>query len=416
MITRLINRNNNNLISTLSILKFNNNRINNKLQTLYYSTTTTTTTMTSPNFKQIVSTLNSITPLELAGSWDNVGVLVEPSTASSTLIVDRIFLTNDLTEPVLDEAINAKCNMIISYHPPLFSQFKRITQQVTSQRIAIKAIENQIPIYSPHSSLDAINGGINDWIARSLLNHYLTNDNSSASPTNSTIKPIQPSQLPSSSSSSSDSHKLTINFKLALLSEESQKAKVSMISQLSNIYEGLRVSDYVIEITTSENKLAQLVRIIDSNSSIVESWNCNQLVLKFSNDLVGQGRIVTFDGQGLTIDQAIDCVKKLFDLKYVRLGRPLNGKEKRIKSIALCAGSGASVILSSKVDLYLTGELSHHEILEACAKGNYVIVCDHSNTERGYLKEYKTLLESKLNQPNLEIIISKLDSDPLSIV
>lgn len=65
-------------------------------------------------------------------------------------------------------------------------------------------------------------------------------------------------------------------------------------------------------------------------------------------------------------------------------------------------------------DLYLTGEMSHHRILEAIACGRTVIVCNHSNTERGYLKEIKIELEQQLGE-NYEVKISQFDHDPLAV-
>ena len=81
----------------------------------------------------------------------------------------------------------------------------------------------------------------------------------------------------------------------------------------------------------------------------------------------------------------------------------------------MCAGSGSSVLRHVSADLYVTGEMSHHEVLDAVHNGHSVILCDHSNTERGYL----TVLREKLLQifdGRIEILISKQDKDPLDIV
>ena len=73
---------------------------------------------------EVISTLKKMAPLSLAESWDNVGLLVEPDVQKS---VSRVFLTNDLTEDVLEEAVSVDTNLIVSYHPPVFAPFKRIT-------------------------------------------------------------------------------------------------------------------------------------------------------------------------------------------------------------------------------------------------------------------------------------------------
>ena len=87
-----------------------------------------------------------------------------------------------------------------------------------------------------------------------------------------------------------------------------------------------------------------------------------------------------------------------------------------VKKIAVCAGSGSSILGGVSADVYLTGEMSHHEVLDANHRGRTVILCDHSNTERGYLSESLrgSLLELFENQ--IDIIVSERDADPLTIV
>lgn len=64
--------------------------------------------------------------------------------------------------------------------------------------------------------------------------------------------------------------------------------------------------------------------------------------------------------------------------------------------------------------------MGHHDVLACVANGTSVILCEHSNTERGYLVELQTRLDSLLNKdPNfkkIDIVISKTDRDPLEIV
>ncbi len=120
-------------------------------------------TMTSIQLKTILSQFKDYAPLYLADqSWDNVGLLIEPSDDNPT--IETIFLTNDLTEPVLDEAIERQAQLIISYHPPIFSPLKRLTQSNWKERIILKCIRHGIAVYSPHTSWDAVENGINQWL------------------------------------------------------------------------------------------------------------------------------------------------------------------------------------------------------------------------------------------------------------
>ncbi|KAI7899108.1 GTP cyclohydrolase 1 type 2/Nif3 [Cokeromyces recurvatus] len=127
----------------------------------------------------------------------------------------------------------------------------------------------------------------------------------------------------------------------------------------------------------------------------------------------GSGRLFTFDEptQLMTI---VERVKKLIGLPYLRLATL--EKERLIKTVAICAGSGSSVLGPVKADLYFTGEMGHHDVLAALAQNTSVILCEHSNTERGYLSAVlKPALEEQLKNEkttegeSIEVIVSKTD-------
>jgi dinuclear metal center YbgI/SA1388 family protein len=124
----------------------------------------------------------------------------------------------------------------------------------------------------------------------------------------------------------------------------------------------------------------------------------------------GSGRIHVLQNE-CALDEIVLQIKKHLGLKHVRLAKPMNFH--KIKTIAVCAGSGSGVLGGVKADLYLTGEMGHHDVLAAVASGTCVILCEHTNTERGYLKN---VLMEKLLAEKFEVICSQLDKDPLSIV
>lgn len=84
--------------------------------------------------------------------------------------------------------------------------------------------------------------------------------------------------------------------------------------------------------------------------------------------------------------------------------------------MALCAGSGSSVLKGTKADLYLTGEMLHHDILEATQNGIHVILCNHSDSERGFLREFKQKLQYDILSNNVAVHVSTVDRDPLKTV
>lgn len=115
--------------------------------------------------KEVLQVLEQLAPLSLAESWDNVGLLVEPSKPRP---VKTILLTNDLTDAVMEEAVAVSCDLIISYHPPLFRPIKRLVQKDWKQRLAVRVVEAGIAVFSPHTSWDCVKGGVNDWLVGGL--------------------------------------------------------------------------------------------------------------------------------------------------------------------------------------------------------------------------------------------------------
>ncbi len=105
--------------------------------------------------------MEAVAPRRLAATWDNTGLLLgDPSR-----LLRRALLTIDLTDDVLDEAIAAKCEAIIAYHPPIFEPLKHLTAIHAHEQILLRCAENKIAILSPHTALDAVCGGMTDWLA-----------------------------------------------------------------------------------------------------------------------------------------------------------------------------------------------------------------------------------------------------------
>lgn len=127
----------------------------------------------------------------------------------------------------------------------------------------------------------------------------------------------------------------------------------------------------------------------------------------------GQGRVIELD-RPLAIDEAITRVKTHLGLEQLRIARPQGGGA-RVQRVAVCAGAGGAVLANARADLYLTGEMRHHDILAKQAHGAAVIVCDHTNTERGYLPVLAARLREGLSD-RASVDVCARDTDPLSIV
>lgn len=105
--------------------------------------------------REIIAYLDSVAPPAYQESYDNAGLIIgnQETTITSALI------TLDVTEAVIDEAIETGCELIIAHHPILFKGIKRINGNSYVERCVIKAIKNDIAIYAAHTNLDSITGG-----------------------------------------------------------------------------------------------------------------------------------------------------------------------------------------------------------------------------------------------------------------
>lgn len=127
----------------------------------------------------------------------------------------------------------------------------------------------------------------------------------------------------------------------------------------------------------------------------------------------GAGRVCQVEGE-ISLKDAIERIKAYTGLKDMRVAVSVRGSmESKISSFGCCPGSGGSVLkeISSPIDLFITGEMSHHELLDAAAKNISVIMLNHSNSERGYLKHFSGILKGLTKE--VEIIVSECDEDPL---
>uniref|UniRef100_A0A1A8CIX0 NIF3-like protein 1 n=1 Tax=Nothobranchius kadleci TaxID=1051664 RepID=A0A1A8CIX0_NOTKA len=344
--------------------------------------------------KEVLEVLEQLAPLSLAESWDNVGLLVEPS---KHRVIKTILLTNDLTEAVMEEAEAVNCDLVVSYHPPLFRPIKRLIQKDWKQRLAIRAVEAGIAIFSPHTSWDSVKGGVNDWLVGGLGSG-------------------QVSVLNQALGGASHCQKLEFMVRNA---EELN----SVVEELKACGDGTTLqftssrpdsSCVHVSVTCSDSALTSSVQTLLKHSTPSQSLS----ILKLEKPPLmghGQGRLSVLD-HPVDLTTAVQKMKSHLGLNHLRLALGAGKTPESIVScVAVCAGSGASVLSGVKADLYITGEMSHHEVLDAVAKGTSVILSDHSNSERGFLFVFRERLAVRLPD-DVTVLVSKADRDPLEVV
>ncbi|MBN2592207.1 MAG: Nif3-like dinuclear metal center hexameric protein, partial [Sedimentisphaerales bacterium] len=110
--------------------------------------------------KDIAARIDEIIPLKLAQGWDNVGLLIGDSQQD----IKNILLTIDITQDVIAEAKKLKTDLIVSYHPVIWDALKKITAG-GSTGVVYDLIRSDIAVFSVHTALDSVVGGVNDELA-----------------------------------------------------------------------------------------------------------------------------------------------------------------------------------------------------------------------------------------------------------
>ena len=114
--------------------------------------------------KDIVSAIEFLAPQGLQETWDNSGLL----TGKPDQTVSGVLVCLDVTPEVLDEAVSKGCNMVVSHHPAVFGAMKRFGGDSLQERVLTKAIRNDIVLYSCHTNLDSVRGGVSGKMAEIL--------------------------------------------------------------------------------------------------------------------------------------------------------------------------------------------------------------------------------------------------------
>lgn len=114
--------------------------------------------------KEVVSVIERFAPISIAESWDNIGLLI----GSDEAFVKKILVTLDITDDVVDEAIEHGVDLIIAHHPNIFKGVKQLVANNPFQANYIRLIQHNISVYACHTNIDNAFGGMNDWMSEAI--------------------------------------------------------------------------------------------------------------------------------------------------------------------------------------------------------------------------------------------------------
>jgi len=356
--------------------------------------------------KDIISELETLAPLSYQESYDNAGLVTGDINAKAT----SALLCFDVTEEIIDEAIEKGANLVISHHPVIFGGLKKITGATSTERIVIKAIRNNIALYASHTNLDNVDGGINTTFAAKL---GLKN-----------IKILAPKQSLLYKVVTFVPEKYADNVRQAMFcSGAGDIGKYDNCSynivgigtfkggEKSNPFVGKKgmlhkEPEIRIETIAKKNDLNKIISSLKENHPYEEpAYDIYPLENCCEN--IGMGAIGTIDEIAATDFFAV--IKKNLPVKIIRH----NNLFKTIKKVAVCGGSGSAAIsdaIRAKADIFVTGDCKYHQFLDY---QNKIILADigHFESECFAIEIFYNVISKKI--PNFAVHLSRSAINPV---
>ena len=359
----------------------------------------------------VCDVLSEMAPLALAAEWDNVGLLIGDRGQK----VSRAVLTIDLTGKVLAEAGRLGAQMVVAYHPVIFRPIQRLTADASP--IAYAAARAGVSVYSPHTALDAAPGGTNDVLAEAVGIAEAKPREPVSPPGRCKVVAFVPagdmervSAAAFAAGAGRIGHYTECSFRSGgagtFLGGSGAGPTVGRAGRREMVDE-LRLE--VIADASAAGRVAAAIRSAHS----YETPAIDVYALEPMSEGAGMGRVGPL-ARAVKVPSLIARLKRALGVRRVLVAGPRS----RVVRVAACgAGSCGSAFrraIDAGADVWVTGEMRHHDALAAAEAGLTVICTGHSNSERRTLYRLADRMRAAL--PSLKVSVARSDRDPFEIV
>ncbi|WP_353150074.1 Nif3-like dinuclear metal center hexameric protein [Flavobacterium sp.] len=356
---------------------------------------------------EITKHLEQLAPLAYAEDFDNVGLLV-----GHTNDITGILVCHDALEEVIDEAISKKCNLVVCFHPILFSGLKKITGKNYVERAIIKALKNDIAIYAVHTALDNHQNGVNKIFCDALgltktkvlipKQNFIYKLVTYTKPENENQVKQALFEAGAGSIGNYDNCSFVSSGIGSFMGNENSNPIIGEKHVLQN------EDEIKIEVTFEKQLQNTILRALFSNHMYEEvAYEIYKTENEHQN--IGLGMIGELEQPMKPID-FLQFVKEKMECGGIRHSQ---FSTTPIKKVAVLGGSGSFAIknaIAAGADAFLTADLKYHQFYEA---ENKLLLADigHFESER-YTKNYIVdFLKEKIT--NFAIILSELNTNPV---
>lgn len=359
--------------------------------------------------RDITNAIAAFAPLQYQESYDNAGLLF----GSPDWEVTGVLLTLDATEAVIDEAIARKCNLVVAHHPIVFGGLKKINGSNYVERVAIKAIKNDIAVYAAHTNLDNVRNGVCEMMARRLA----LQNCSVLSPKKELLRKLY-TFVPQA-----DAEKVRTALFAAGAGHIGAYSECSYNAEGTGTFKGGEGTNPHVgkageRHLESETKvevifpvyLEQYVIKALRNSHPYEEVAYDVVKLENAYAQVGSGLVGDLK-EPMDEDTFLRWVKQQFDTGCVRY-TPLRGKP--VTKVALCGGAGSFLLkkaISAGADAYISADFKYHEFFDA---ENQIVIADvgHFESEQFTVELFYHILTEKF--PNFAPLKSTIRTNPVN--
>ncbi len=359
--------------------------------------------------KDIIQTIETIAPPAYQEIYDNCGLQVGDPTAEVT----GVLISLDVTEAVLDEAMQHGCNMIVAHHPLIFSGLKKIIGRNYVERIVHKAIKNDIHIFAAHTNLDNMYNGVNAKIAEKLglKDVFILSPKTDTLSKLYTYTPVAIADKVRDALFAAGAGHIS-KYKECSFNMEGSGTFRAMegANPAIGVAGGKRETEaeVKIEVIVEKHLEGRVMRALFENH-IYEEVAYELIPLSNPNQHIGAGMIGTLSTP-LPEGDFLAHLQKQMKTDCIR-HTALQGKD--ISRVAICGGAGSFLLgdaIREKADIFITADYKYHQFFDAEGK---IIIADigHYESEQFTAEIFEAILKEKF--PTFAILLSSLNTNPV---
>ncbi len=359
--------------------------------------------------KQVLAAIAEFAPPVYQESYDNTGLL----TGNPGWEVTHALLSLDVTEAVVEEAIENNCNLIIAHHPLIFKGLKRLTGGNYVERTVIKAVKKDIAIYAAHTNLDNMEWGVNNMICEKLglIHRRILSPAKAVLRKLYTFAPIKDAEKVRKALFEAGGGHIG-NYSEASFNADGTgtfKAEAGASPYVGESGKQHQEAETKIEVLFPRHLEKQIIVAL-TEAHPYEEVAYDVVSLENTNSMIGSGMIGEF-AEPLDEEDFLQFLKTTMQAGCIRYTALQN---KLVKRVAVCGGAGSFLLkdaIRAGADVYVSADFKYHEFFDA---DNQIVIADigHYESEQYTVNIFHKLITEKF--PTFAPLKSNIQTNPIN--